>query len=284
MRHPGRAARGGAGRAQRRAGGVRRGRGGEDGAAAVCGGVGGGYERGPGGRGGVGDGARIRRAAPAVRAAARSPRAPAGSAARRARDCLRPDRGGRSRPFPGRPGGAEPVVGGGRGTAAGLGGRRRAVARPGVGPGAGVRRAAASRRVRAASVRHAGGGRGFPRAARADPGRLARRGRAGTAGAGGAVAAGRAGTGPDRGRDRGEPAGAARAAAGVVTGRTGRRFRRPGCATAVRTDRGQLPAADERPARAGPALAAGRGRGADWRSGPGVEGRGAARPRHRRGR
>src|SRR5439155_17361418 len=103
-----------------------------------------------------------------------------------------------------------------------------------------------------------------------DPGRLARRGRAGTAGAGGAVAAGRAGTGPDRGRDRGEPAGAARAAAGAVTGRAGRRVRRPRYAAAVRPDRGQLPAADERPARADPSLAVDRGRGADWRSGPGV--------------
>ena len=71
---------------------------------------------------------------------------------------------------------------------------------------------------------------------------------------------------------------------GAVTGRAGRGLRRPGCAAAVRPDRGQLPAPDQRPARVGPALAAGRGRGADWRPGPGVEGRDAARPGHRRRR
>ena len=55
--------------------------------------------------------------------------------------------------LPGRAGGAEPAVRGGRGAAAGLRGRRRAVARPRVGAGAGVRRAAAAGGVGRAGLR-----------------------------------------------------------------------------------------------------------------------------------
>ena len=62
-------------------------------------------------------------------------------------------------PVPGRPGRAEPAVGGGRGAAADLRGRRRAVAGPGLGAGAGVRGAAAGGRAGRPGVRGPRSGR-----------------------------------------------------------------------------------------------------------------------------
>ena len=63
--------------------------------------------------------------------------------------------GDRAGSVPGRAGGAQPARRGGRGAAAGLRGRRRAVARPGLRADARVRRAPAARRAGGAGVRGA---------------------------------------------------------------------------------------------------------------------------------
>ena len=73
----------------------------------------------------VGDGARLRRAASAVRADAGPAGPAAGAAAGGAADRVRPVRRAAAGPVPGRPGRAEPALGGGRGAAADLRGRRR---------------------------------------------------------------------------------------------------------------------------------------------------------------
>ena len=97
----------------------------------------------------VGDGAGLRRAASAVRAAAGSARStlPAPQ-----RDALRTAFGLAAGPPPDRflvgPGRAQPAVRGGRRTSADLPDRRRAVARPGLGAGAGVRRPGGWRQTR----------------------------------------------------------------------------------------------------------------------------------------
>ena len=65
------------------------------------------------------------------------------------------DAGPAAGPVPGRAGGAEPARRRGRGAAAGLHRRRRAVARPGVGADAGVRRPPAAGRAGRAGVRRA---------------------------------------------------------------------------------------------------------------------------------
>ena len=109
----------------------------------------------PRGRGGVGDGAAVRRPASAVRRAAGPPRAAAGAPARRARDRVRPELGRPARPLPDQPRGAQPAVRGGRGAAAPVPGRRRAVARSLVRAGARVRGAAPAGRVGRAPVRGA---------------------------------------------------------------------------------------------------------------------------------
>ena len=102
--------------------------------------------------------------------------------------------------------------------AAGLRDRRRAVARSGLGAGAGVRGAAAGGRVGGLGLRDvreppsAESSTGLPELVVDGP---RRRRRAGAAGVGHAGAAGRAGARPDRGRDARQPAGVVGAAARV---------------------------------------------------------------------
>ena len=84
----------------------------------------------------VRDGAPVRRAASALRADARPARSPAGSAARRARHRVLAARRSGAQSTRGRPRGAQPPVGGGRGSAGAVHRRRRAVARSSVRTGA----------------------------------------------------------------------------------------------------------------------------------------------------
>ena len=115
------------------------------------------------------------------------------------------------------------------GAAAGLRGRRRAVARPRVGAGAGVRGAPAAGGVGRAGLRGARAGeRRAGRAAGAGGRRAGRRRRARAAGLGDPRAAGRAGARPDRRRDARQPAGAAGAAARADAGGAGGRVRAAG--------------------------------------------------------
>ena len=132
------------------AGGARRGGRGQDGAAGLPGRAGAGL---PGG---------ARRRASSRRWSWRSPGCiscarrcwtgwtAAGAAAGGAADRVRHERRAGAGPVPGRPGRAEPAVGGGRGAAAGLPGRRRAVAGSRLGAGPGVRRPGGWARSRSA--------------------------------------------------------------------------------------------------------------------------------------
>ena len=193
----------------------------------------------------------VRGAASAVRADARPARAASRSAARRAGDRVRAERGRGAGPLPGRPGGAEPALGGGRGAAAAVRRRRRAVARPGLRADAGVRRAPAAGRVGgAASSRRASRaqraspacrswwsrGCAMPTRARcsrsAMPGRLDERVR-------------------DRivAETRGNPLALLELPRGLDAGGAGGRLRAAGRAAACRADRGELPAAARGAAR-----------------------------------
>ena len=110
----------------------------------------------PGGAGGgraVRDGAGLRRPAPVVRADAEPRRTAARSATGRPADRVRAQRRAAAGPLPGRAGRARPAVGSVRAAAAGLHRRRRAVAGPRFGPGAGVRGPAAGRRSGRPGVR-----------------------------------------------------------------------------------------------------------------------------------
>ena len=201
--------------AQRRARGARRGGGGQDGAAGVRRRRGAGLPGRARRRRRVGDGARVRRAASAVRADARARdrRLPVPQ-----RDALEAafglSAGARAGSVPRRAGRAEPAGRGGRGAAAALRRRRRPVAGPGVGAGARVRgppllaeavalvfavrepaRSTTSRRCRSSCSRACADGD-----ARALLDSASR-------------AAGRAGPRPDHRRDARQPAGAAGAAA-----------------------------------------------------------------------
>ena len=104
-----------------------------------------------GGRGGVGDGARVRRPAPAVRADARPAREAARPAAPGARDRVRPARGRPAGPVPRRARGARTALGGGRGAPAAVRRRRRAVARSRLRPHARRSSSAACWRSRSGS-------------------------------------------------------------------------------------------------------------------------------------
>ena len=168
-------------------------------------------------------------------------------------------------PIPGRAGRAEPALGGRRGAAADLPGRRRAVAGSGVRAGAGVRGPAAGRRSGRAGVRGPGTGCGAGRVAGARSRRAARERRTGAAGLGAGRAAGRSGPGPDRGRGAGQPAGPARTAAGLSPAELAGGFGLPGYTArrdaAVGADCRELPQAAGGVARTVPAApAAGGGR------------------------
>ena len=146
MRRARRAARGGPRRREPGAGHARRGRGREDGAAGVLR-----VEQASGfasrGRSGVESEMELAfaGAASAVRADARPARRGCPAPQREAlRDRVRPARRAAAGPVPRRAGGAEPALRGRRGAAAAVRRRRRAVARSGVGADARVRRAAAA--------------------------------------------------------------------------------------------------------------------------------------------
>ena len=178
------------------------------------------------------------------------------------RDRVRALRRRRPGPVPGRPGRAQPAGRGGRGAAAALRGRRRAVAGCGLGAGPGF----VARRLLAESVGDRVRG---PRAER----RAELRRPAGARSSQGSATrtrapcwrsvdpgpARRAGARPDRRRDAGQPAGAAGAAAGLTPARAGRRVRAAGGAARCRADRGELPAAARGAAGRRAAAAAGRG-------------------------
>ncbi len=214
-------------------------------------------------------------------------RSASGAAAPGARDRLRAERRRGSGPVPRRARRAEPVLGGGRATPAAVRGRRRAVARSGVGADARLRRpppAGGADRDRVRGARARPGARAPARVRRARP---AQRGRPRAAELGGGLPARHAGPRPDHRRDARQPAGAARAAAGIDGDAAGGRLR------AVRRT-GSLGAhpAELRPAapgalRRGAAPVAGRGGGAARRSAAAVaRGRAAraSRPRPRRRR
>ena len=158
-------------------------------------------------------------------------------------------------PVPGRPGRAEPAVGGGRRAAADLRDRRRAVAGSGLGAGAGVRRTAAGGRPgRRWCSRPASRARSWPGCRSSKLTGLADERCAGAAGLGAGRAAGRAGPRPDRRGDAGQPAGAAGAAARADARGAGGRVRaarrgaagRAGSRTASGASSSALPAETRR--------------------------------------
>ena len=193
----------------------------------------------------VRDGARVRGSASALRLDARRAGRASGPATRRAARGIR----ARRRRCPGSlPGGArrpEPARRDGRGAAARMRDRRRAMARPSLPAGIGVRRAAPA----GGADRH--GVRG-PRArrrkrARRPAGALRRRARRSRRAQGARVryqrTIGHARPRPDRGRDAWQPTRAAGAAAWADTGRAGGRVRPARPRPAVGADRAELPAA-----------------------------------------
>ena len=208
--------------------------------------------------------AGVRGPAPTVCAAAALRPAHPSAPAERAVDGLRTQRRHAAGPPLDRPLGPEPALRGGRGAAIGLRGRRRAMARPCFGGGAGVRRAAPAGGVGRARLR----GTRLRRRARAgrsagaDDRRAERARRADAPAHGDRRTAGRAGARSDRRRDAREPAGAARAAARSHAGRARRWLRVARRDSVVRAHRRHLPA----PSRSAPArhatAAADRGRGA----------------------
>ena len=174
--------------------------------------------------------------------------------------------GQRPGPVPRGPGGAEPGLGGGRRSAAAVRRRRRAVARPGVGADARVRRPSPAGRAGRDRLRRTRAGRGAPARSRAGGARRARRRRARAARLGGAVPARRAGPGSDHRRDAGQSAGAAGAAAGPDGDGAGGRLRAAGRAEPLGTDRGELRPAAPGALRRRAAAVAARGGGAARRS------------------
>ncbi len=158
-------------------------------------------------------GTGVRGTAATVRAADGTPRRDPRAAAAGAHRRVRPRRGGDSGPVPGRARGAEPAGGGRRGPAGALRGRRRAVARPGVGADARLHRATAAGRTRRPGLRRARPARGAGRPARTRRRRPVRHRRAGAVGNGHGRGDRPAGAGPHRRRDprctAGDPGGAA---------------------------------------------------------------------------
>ncbi len=115
----------------------------EDGAPPVCRSAGGRLSGGPGGRRRVGDGASLRRPAPALRSHAHAGRRAPRAAARRPSSCVRPHVGRRTGPVLGRTCHPRPPRPLRRGTAAARLRRRRPVARRRLGSGPRFRGAAA---------------------------------------------------------------------------------------------------------------------------------------------
>ena len=137
-----------------RARGPRRSRDREVSAARLCGELGRRRAHAPGDWRRIRDGAAVRHAAPAVRAAARPAEGSSAATPRRARDGVRDDARNPARPFPRRPGGARPAVGCVGGVPPALRDRRRAVDGPGVGAGAWLRGPAAAGGVGRPRLRH----------------------------------------------------------------------------------------------------------------------------------
>src|SRR5690606_28481115 len=169
------------------------------------------------------------RPAPAVRAPAGGAGGPAGAAARRPRHGPRAGHGPGPGPLPGRRRGARPPDRGGRGGTARRPRRRRPVARPSVGPGAGVRGPPAPGGAGRAGSRapHARRHRRPGRAAGAPRRRPRRHRRPRPAGRRRPRAARRAGPRPARRRDPGQPAGARRGVLAVDRRRAGGRLPDP---------------------------------------------------------
>ena len=262
MRDVGRAGRGREGGPEPGAGPARRGRDRQDGAAGVRPRPRGGLPDRPGRRRRVRDRARLRRPAPALRAAPGDDGPAARPPARRARLGLRAAGGEPARPVPRGPGRPHPARPGRRGPAADLRRRRRPVAGPGLAADAGVRRTSPAGRaggdpLRGPRVRR---GREPFRAAGARAGRPhgpRRRGSPRRFGHGGAR---RGRPRPGSRREPRQPARAPRAAPRPVGDRAGlRRRRRSGRHSPGPAPRTGLPPQAGAVAREHPAAAARRG-------------------------
>ena len=237
-------------RPERRPGAAGRSRDRQDGAVALPDQSGHGVHGGPCGRGRIGDGAGLRRPAPAVRADTRPARFAGRTAAARAERRVRAGRGRQPGPVPGRAGRAQPDGGDVGETAAAVRGGRRAMARPGLRSGPRLRRAPPAGRVGRAGVRGAPARRRTGRAAGARSRRAAGRSRAGAAGHGRPGAARRKRVRPDHRGDSRQSARPARALPAPRPGRTGRRVRAPGHRRSAQADRRPVHRAPRRvPAR-----------------------------------